>query len=131
MAAGDSAEAVEDSKEFGRRLRDSMRRRGITGVELARRTSVSSNTVSGWTTGRRGPDYRHLMRIIQALGATPAELLSDEDLGPSDRLVVRIAELRLAERVREFSAIGDPLLETLEQVEQRADDLSDESEDED
>jgi transcriptional regulator with XRE-family HTH domain len=124
-----TGEPVEgDSEAFGRRLSRSMRRRGISGVELARRTSVSSNTVSGWTTGQRGPDFRHLMRIIQALGATPAELLSDEELGPSDRLVIRIAELRLAERVRDFSAISDPLQETLERVEQRADDLSDESE---
>lgn len=132
--AGNEPSSEETARAFGRRLRQILGTKGVSGAELARRVKVSPNTVSGWTTGSSAPDHKHLIRIIQALDADPAELLRDDGAStpsplasPSDQLILRLARLRLTGRVRDLSTIGSSVLATLEQVDQRAAEIGDDS----
>lgn len=125
-------EDEEAGQAFGRRLLDTLLAKGVSRAELARRVKVSPNAVSGWTTGSSTPDYKHLIRIIQALDADPAELLgssagSPQPAPPSDQLILRLAKLRLTGRVRDLSTIGSTVLTTLEQIDQRATEIGDDS----
>lgn len=112
------------ARAFGRRLRKTLRAKGVSNAELARRIKVSPNAVSAWTTGRSAPEYKHLIRIIQTLDASPAELLSDaahpSPVSPSDQLILRLAGFQLTNRVRDLSAIGNGVLITLKQIDERA-----------
>jgi len=123
-------EDEEEGRAFGRRLRDTLTLKGVSGAELARRVKVSPNAVSGWTTGSSAPDYKHLIRIIQALDVDPAELLGGSTAAPqltlpSDQLILRLAKLRLTDRVRDLSTIGSSVLTALEQIDQRAAEIGD------
>jgi transcriptional regulator with XRE-family HTH domain len=126
LADGERENEETEAEAFGRRLLRALRTRGISNVELSRRIKVSSNAVSGWTTGKSAPDYKHLIRIIQALDASPAELLSDapHPTSPSDQLILRLADLRLTGRVRDLSTVGSGVLTTLEQIDERAAEIS-------
>jgi transcriptional regulator with XRE-family HTH domain len=128
MAEKEAWDDEEAIKAFGRRLRESLRVRGVSGAELARRVDVSSNTVSGWTRGTSAPGHKHLIRIIQALNAGPAELLGDQSptssKTSSDQLVLQLAGLRLTSRVHDLATVGSSVLATLEQIDRRAAEIS-------
>jgi transcriptional regulator with XRE-family HTH domain len=87
---------------------------------------VSENAVSTWATGKSGPEFKHLMRLIQVLGVSPEELLGRRRgvASQSDQLVVELAEMGIAKRIRELSTVAPDFLMALEQVERRAVELT-------
>jgi transcriptional regulator with XRE-family HTH domain len=125
MADEEAAEGDDAALAFGQSLRETLRTKGVSRAELARRVKVSPNAVSGWTTGSSTPDYKNLIRIIQALDADPADLLdgstsTPQSTSPSDQLILRLARLQLTGRVQDLRVIGNSVLATLEQIDQRA-----------
>ena len=60
-----------------RRLREEKK---MTQAELAYRLSVSDKTISKWETGRGYPDITLIEPLAEALGVSPVELLSGEEI---------------------------------------------------
>ena len=69
------------TKTFGPRLLDSME--GMTITELARRSGVSTSTLSNWIQGRTVPDIVRLFAVINVLNASIDWMIGlDEDDAP-------------------------------------------------
>ncbi len=75
-------------KKFAERLREARIKFGITSVELARRLSVGSNTVSRWETGTREPDLETISKIADTLNVSAAYLIGSVDIPDKNLLEV-------------------------------------------
>lgn len=60
-----------------------MRRQGVTRAELARRLGVSSSNIQAYLDG--DPKLSTLLKIAEALGVHPAELLPQQDASDSTK----------------------------------------------
>ena len=60
--------------DFGRRLKAIMQDRELTQLELARRTGLSQQSISGWTRGTHVPKGRRLAILAEFLEIPPREL---------------------------------------------------------
>ena len=61
--------------EFGRKLKATMWRRGITQTDLAEMTGISQTTISTYIRGSSSPTVPNLYRICQALGCSATEFI--------------------------------------------------------
>lgn len=52
---------------------------GLNMTDLARRAGLTLSTVSGYEAGRRGASPRSLVRMAEALGCEPTDLMRDAD----------------------------------------------------
>jgi len=73
-----SASEKYKNTDFSFRLKELLKKQGITQVDLAQHLSVSQAAVSGWFNGSV-PRGDKLMRLAEVLDVTPAELLTGED----------------------------------------------------
>ena len=64
-----------ENQVFARKLRDSLKRRGLTHKEASTRFGVSVASVENWTSGRAEPGATTLGRISKELGVTCDSLL--------------------------------------------------------
>lgn len=64
------------------RLTDARRSAGLTQSELAARLGVDQSYVSKYESARRRLDVIEFLRVVAALGADPAQLLSNFDVSP-------------------------------------------------
>lgn len=78
-------------KKFAERLREARIKFGITSVELARRLSVGSNTVSRWETGTREPDLETISKIADTLNVSAAYLIGSVDI-PDKNLLADVGK---------------------------------------
>ncbi|WDZ80963.1 helix-turn-helix transcriptional regulator (plasmid) [Ensifer adhaerens] len=60
---------------LARRLQERARQLGISNAEAARRTGLDERRYAHYASGRREPDLATLVRIADALGASPNWLL--------------------------------------------------------
>ena len=61
------------------RLRRTLKERGLTAADLARKLDVSQPTVHAWVTGLHGMRWANARRTAKALGITPAWLMFGAD----------------------------------------------------
>lgn len=59
-------------RAFGKRLRTVIDERGLTLRETAVRAGITPESLSAYVNGRRGPDFRSLIGIADALSVSPA-----------------------------------------------------------
>lgn len=64
------------TKIFADTLRDILRIKGISQVQLASKLGVKQNTMSQWVNGKREPNYENLLKICYYLDITPDEILN-------------------------------------------------------
>jgi transcriptional regulator with XRE-family HTH domain len=57
----------------------------LTQAELARRSGVHALTITRLESGRTAPSTRTVRALATALGVTPAELASPEEVAEADR----------------------------------------------
>jgi transcriptional regulator with XRE-family HTH domain len=60
---------------FGQNLRAARRGAGISQDDLARESGVDRTAISTYERGRREPNLRTIVRLADALGIAPAELV--------------------------------------------------------
>lgn len=60
-------------KEFGKRLKEIRKERGISQNKLAGMVQCEPNTISNIETGTHGPRFALFEAIVSALGAHPSE----------------------------------------------------------
>lgn len=101
------AEARLDRLVFGRRLRHLRRARGLTLEALGARVGRPAPFLSQLETGKREPRLSLIDALAEALGVTPAELVSAEP--PSRRSHLEIA-LERAQEEPLYRALGLPYL---------------------
>jgi transcriptional regulator with XRE-family HTH domain len=80
MARADQAEIAEQIRTFGGNLRRARQRAGFTQVQLSAAAPLDRAAISRLECGERAPDLPTLLRICDALGVEPADLLCD--IGP-------------------------------------------------
>lgn len=84
-------------KQIGQRLRALRTERGISQVELARRLGSYQTVISAIERGERGLTLQQVMKLADALGAPPADLLGERatpsEHPPLDRRFVRRLEM--------------------------------------
>ena len=78
-----------DPKEVGQRLAAARNRRNWTQLEFALQIGKSPSSVARWERGGL-PPVRELIRICEALGIDPAELVEE----PEDAIQAQIDELQ-------------------------------------
>jgi transcriptional regulator with XRE-family HTH domain len=61
---------------LGRAIRRSRERLGLSQEELASRSGLHRTYVGGIERGERNPSYMNILRIAEALGEQPSELLA-------------------------------------------------------
>lgn len=64
-----------DMETWGERLRQRARELGLTDVDVARRLGLAQGRYSAYVNGAREPDLKLFVRICQALGTTPDDIL--------------------------------------------------------
>lgn len=67
-------------QKFGDRVRTHRERLGISQEELAARAELHRTYVGGVERGERNISLLNLLRIAQALGVSPADLLEDDEV---------------------------------------------------
>lgn len=67
-------------KDFGLRLRAMTLDKGWNQSELARRSELGRDNISGYITGKYIPNPPHLVKIAKALGVQPKDLFPETDL---------------------------------------------------
>src|SRR4051812_24501817 len=63
-------------KGFGANLRSKASQMGLSNVELARRSDIPERSISHYMNDRNEPDLGSLVRLSQALGCSPNDLLN-------------------------------------------------------
>ncbi len=61
---------------LGRAIRQARGRRGISQEELATRSGLHRTYVGGIERGERNPSFTNIVRIAEALGERPSQLLA-------------------------------------------------------
>lgn len=69
---------------LGRAIRVTRGRQGISQEELANRSSLHRTYMGGIERGERNPSFTNLLRIADALGVRPSELIAamESEAGP-------------------------------------------------
>lgn len=67
---------------FGENMRAARHETGLSQVALSEATKLDRAAISFLERAERAPDLSTLVRVARALGATPAELLTDVGLAP-------------------------------------------------
>ena len=80
------------------RITQEARVRGLTAAELARRLGWHRSNLSAMDAGRRSISMRTLVRVSQALGCSPTDLLDVDTEGQVPLFRPRQLNARLAER---------------------------------
>ena len=75
MSGADGVEIVEQIRAFGRNLRETRTRAGLTQAQLSEAAPLDRAAISRLECGERSPDMPTLLRVCTALRTTPAELL--------------------------------------------------------
>ena len=81
---------MSSSKEvFIHNLRRCLKQRNITQAELAKRTYVSTATVSDWVNGNKSPSFDNIDRITAALNVSTADLFTNRlsEVHPDDKAI--------------------------------------------
>ncbi len=81
-----------DGGTFGARLQRLRAERGLSQSQIAARLGVSKPTVWAWEHGKARPLGERIGALAQALGVTPAELLSDPGASALHDLIARSRE---------------------------------------
>lgn len=66
---------------FGRAIRDLRRSRGISQEQLGYDSGLHRTYVGGIERGERNPSLTNILRIAEALGVSPSELLAEIERG--------------------------------------------------
>lgn len=78
-------------KEFGLRMKEARRNKGMTQRELAEAIGAKHNSISNWENGQNHPNMNTIERICNALEITPAYLMGWNR--PIDELDMKVLEL--------------------------------------
>ena len=73
---GNSKDA-SNKKEFGRKVQTAMLDRGWNQSELARRSGIGRDSISGYVRGQNLPNSKHLDKLSKALSIDPSSLLNE------------------------------------------------------
>ena len=65
---------------FGERLRQIRKEKGLTQAEVAKLLSIGESTVSFYESGKRQPDYETLIRLSEAFKVSTDFLLGKTDI---------------------------------------------------
>lgn len=93
---------------FGRYLRDQMKRKEMSRVELARRCGVSGSTISRWMTTPVRPDTANVKTLAKVLGLDYAEVLAKAGHGHAAFSGMEGSPAR-AQRIADMLAPDSPL----------------------
>ncbi len=105
-----AAADLPSTQGFSARLRAVIAEKGWTAAELVRRTKISTQAMSGYTTGQREPSGLLLLQLARELGVRPEWLLigdgpkreaaATNKAGQADRVLADLHErLSVVERV--------------------------------
>ena len=75
-------------KNFMRRLNRYLDLNKLTQADLARHMRVSTATTAKWATGQTMPRMDKIVAIAHYLGVSHEDLIGEEDLIPTDRLLM-------------------------------------------
>lgn len=67
----------------GKRIKQWREAKGWNAATLAKKAGVAAGTISGLETGKRVPLYKNVLKVLAALEKTEAELVHEEEDGPS------------------------------------------------
>ena len=71
------------NKDFGIKIAELRKKKGLTQTQLAEMLNISNKTVSRWETGEGYPEITLLSPLAKALGVTTDELLAEHEEGTS------------------------------------------------
>jgi transcriptional regulator with XRE-family HTH domain len=71
---------------FGKRLRQLRKEKGLTQAELAKLLSIGESTVSFYESGKRQPDYETLIRLAEVFNVSVDYLLGRTTLDGTKRI---------------------------------------------
>jgi transcriptional regulator with XRE-family HTH domain len=83
-------------KGFGANLRAKASQMGLSNVELARRSDIPERSISHYMNDRNEPDLGALVRLSQALGCSPNDLLLVKDVASSSAKGLLLQRLNAA-----------------------------------
>ena len=66
-----------NNNEFGAKIADLRKEKGLTQAQLADLLNISNKTISRWETGEGYPEITLLSPLAKALGVTVDELLAE------------------------------------------------------
>ena len=67
-------------EQFSISIRKRAKELGLSNAEVARRAGLTERRYGNYVTGRREPDLATFLRIAEALGSTPDQLLVPNDV---------------------------------------------------
>lgn len=95
---------------FQKRLKEAMRRAGITQVELAERAGISQPGISAYINGARSPKIKTVRAMSRVLNVDASYLLGVDRESETERLISRFFALDEADRGK-VSGYLDALLD--------------------
>jgi transcriptional regulator with XRE-family HTH domain len=106
----------------GEQLRELMRARGVTAVDIADRIGVSKNTVTNWTKGHTPLIPSHVLALAEELAISIDELAGRQAVevatGEQEALLVLQRLLESAGALRAVSQAAPNLLDVLRDAEE-------------
>lgn len=95
-------------REWNEKVRDAMKRRGMTNLQLARELGVNQATVGRWLSGRSTPGAGTIRHIGGILGIRLVEAAIDETGGKQEtELLAAFRRMTAAERALLLQCLHD------------------------
>ena len=93
--------------DFGAKLKALRLERGLSGIELARRTNIAQSYISSLETGKtKKPNKKTLQRLTEALGVTYDYFFNpDEDNKLNKKAMFALASVELSDFLRNPNAL--------------------------
>ena len=106
------------AKEFAERLRSMRDRRGWTQADLAAESTVTAAAISQIETGEREPSFSTIVKLANALGTTPNDLMGLENNTQIDPSLMPLFR-RVKKLTKDDVATVDAFLKFLDQKNKR------------
>lgn len=92
--------SVDDTRSFPSRLKEAMKRKGISQEELARQCGSSQSSISYYLLGDRFPRLPMLYKIAKALDVNPLWLLGHDTQDESESILEKYFALDAADQAK-------------------------------
>ncbi|OHD05705.1 helix-turn-helix domain-containing protein [Sphingopyxis sp. RIFCSPHIGHO2_12_FULL_65_19] len=87
-------DGIPGFETLGDKLTRLRRAKGLSKTDLAEQLGVTATSICYWEQGRSRPRLARLQELSQLLGASPAELLSQDSIRTGDHLADLVTRMR-------------------------------------